>query len=149
MKVKFGHINIVAADWKKLSRFYIDVFGCKPKPPERDLQGEWLDNLTGLDSAHINGMHLLLPGYDNDGPTIELFEYSTIAANENRLINKAGFSHIAFAVEDVDACFALLKSKGGSLVGKAVKTEIAGAGNIHVVYARDPEGNIIELQRWE
>jgi predicted enzyme related to lactoylglutathione lyase len=149
MKVKFAHINIVASDWKKLSRFYIDVFNCKPKPPERNLQGNWLDDLTGLKSAHIQGAHLLLPGYSEDGPTIEIFKYTENAGSENRLINKEGFAHIAFAVDDVESCLKLLFEKGGSLVGKVVKTEIEGAGKIHVAYAMDPEGNIIEIQKWE
>ena len=33
---KYVHTNLVAHDWKRLATFYIEVFGCKPKPPERD-----------------------------------------------------------------------------------------------------------------
>ena len=33
--VSFGHVNIVARDWKRLLRFYQDVFGCEPGPPRR------------------------------------------------------------------------------------------------------------------
>ena len=148
MEIKFAHVNIVASDWKKLSRFYIDVFNCKPKPPERDLQGKWVDDLTNLSLARIQGIHLLLPGYDSDGPTIEIFEYNKSEGDTNKRINCEGFSHIAFAVDDVDACVDLLLTNGGSIVGKVVNAEIEGAGTIHVVYARDPEGNIIEIQKW-
>jgi predicted enzyme related to lactoylglutathione lyase len=41
-----------------------------------------------------------------------------------------------------------LEKHGGSLVGKLISTTIEGVGRIDVVYARDPEGNIIELQKW-
>ncbi len=37
---------------------------------------------------------------------------------------------------------------GGSKVGNVVSAKIEGKGNIEFVYARDPEGNIVELQKW-
>lgn len=35
--MRFAHTNIAARDWKTLANFYIKVFECKIKPPERDL----------------------------------------------------------------------------------------------------------------
>jgi predicted enzyme related to lactoylglutathione lyase len=46
--IKFVHTNIIARDWKKLAQFYIDVFECEPLKPERDLDGEWIDKMTGI-----------------------------------------------------------------------------------------------------
>ena len=60
--MRYAHTNIVAKDWKALADFYIQVFGCTAKPPERDLAGEWLDKATGLHNAHLKGIHLPLPG---------------------------------------------------------------------------------------
>jgi len=37
---------------------------------------------------------------------------------------------------------------GGSPVGNIATTEVDGVGMLRVVYARDPEGNIVELQKW-
>ena len=37
----------------------------------------------------------------------------------------------------------------GECVGDLVTAEIPGAGRITFVYLTDPEGNIIELQKWE
>ena len=37
---------------------------------------------------------------------------------------------------------------GGGTVGKIAVTEVDGVGVLRVVYARDPEGNIVELQKW-
>jgi len=34
-------------------------------------------------------------------------------------------------------------------VGQLVDAAIPGVGKITVVYAKDPEGNIIEIQKWE
>ena len=149
MKTKFSHVNIISSDWKKLADFYIRVFDCKPKLPKRNLSGDWVDKLTDLSNAKIKGIHLLLPGYDTDGPTLEIFEYNENINNNGKKINLEGFGHIAFAVEDVEQKLNLLLKNGGSSVGQLINTEINGVGKISVVYAKDPEGNIIEIQKWE
>lgn len=149
MEIKFVHTNLIAKNWQSLARFYVDVFGCKPKLPERDLAGDWLDRLTGLNAAHLVGGHLLLPGFGEHGPTLEIFEYNQTIADEHKAVNKEGFGHIAFAVDDVDACLDRLLACGGSMVGEPVNAWVAGVGKLHVVYATDPEGNIVEIQKWE
>ena len=149
MNAKYVHTNIIAKDWKKLAEFYVKVFSCKYKYPERDLKGEWLDQLTSLKNAHICGVHLVLPGYENNEPTIEIFQYDENQINNIKKINTEGFGHIAFLVNDVEKCLLNIKENGGSTVGEVVKGDIAGVGKIHVVYAKDPEGNIIEVQKWE
>ncbi len=63
-------------------------------------------------------------------------------------VNECGFAHIAFAVDDVDHALHAVIAAGGSTVGKIATTEVEGLGVLLVVYARDPEGNIIELQKW-
>ena len=122
MKSKFVHINIVAKNWKKLAEFYINVFGCKIKLPERNLSGEWLDNLTGIEKAVIKGAHLILPEFEEAGPTIEIFEYNNNIENSEKLINKTGFAHIAFAVENVEYALTLVIKHGGSAISGPVKT---------------------------
>ncbi|MCK5076007.1 MAG: VOC family protein [Calditrichia bacterium] len=148
MPPTFTHINIVAADWRQLADFYINVFDCQPQLPERDLSGEWVDRLTGLKNARIKGVHLLLPGYETGGPTLEIFEYNHGVSDPHKRINQSGFTHIAFAVENVNDTLQQILAHGGSKVGEVVTAEVAGAGSITVVYAKDPEGNIIELQKW-
>jgi len=62
--------------------------------------------------------------------------------------NLCGFAHIAFAVDDVDQALQAVIAAGGGVVGKIATTELPGVGVLRVVYARDPEGNIVELQKW-
>ncbi|HBV98594.1 MAG: glyoxalase [Peptococcaceae bacterium BICA1-7] len=150
MKVKFTHTNIISKDWQKLAQFYIEVFGCQPVYPERDLNGDWIDRVTGMKDVRIRGIHLRLPGYADGGPTLEIFQYSrTAESSDLPAINKVGFSHIAFLVEDVRFYFDRLLANGGSTLGELVEKEIDGVGVLTVVYARDPEGNIIEIQNWK
>lgn len=148
MDVRYAHTNIVAKDWRRLAQFYVEVFNCKPKPPEREHSGDWLDKVTGINSAQITGMHLLLPGFGEEGPTLEIFQYNKSIEDGKKNVNKEGFSHIAFAVDDVEECLAKLLENGGTQLGEVVTGQVENVGTINVVYARDPEGNIIEIQKW-
>jgi catechol 2,3-dioxygenase-like lactoylglutathione lyase family enzyme len=148
ISAKYVHTNLVARDWRALAHFYQTVFGCVPVPPERDLAGGWLEAATGVPGAHIRGMHLRLPGYEEDGPTLEIFEYSPVGPRQTPLVNRQGFGHIAFLVEDIAAtCDAVLQA-GGTAVGELVTSPIQRRGVVTFLYMTDPEGNIIELQSW-
>lgn len=148
MKARYTHTNLVARDWKRLAAFYEHVFGCIPIPPERDLSGEWLSRATGVREAALRGVHLRLPGYGEGGPTLEVFQYSEALDAPTPAANRQGYGHVAFAVDDVAGVAETVVSNGGSLVGEVVTRTVPGAGTLVFTYAADPEGNIIELQRW-
>ena len=148
IRAKYVHTNLIAKDWKRLVRFYIDIFGCEPKGPERDLSGAWLDSVNAVPNAHLTGVHLRLPGYDKDGPTLEIFSYDKVVERGMPIANQCGLAHIAFSVGDVDEALQAVIAAGGGAVGNIASTEVDGVGLLRVVYARDPEGNIVELQKW-
>lgn len=145
---RFGHVSVCARDWRKLVAFYMHVFGCEPVGPERDLGGQWLARGCGIPGVKIRGRHLRLPGSDADGPTLEVFQYEPALPAGTPMPNRAGFGHICFQVEDVDDALIRVTEAGGSRLGEPVKMEIPGAGQLWFVYCRDPEGNVLELQRW-
>jgi predicted enzyme related to lactoylglutathione lyase len=148
IRAKYVHTNLIARNWKQLVRFYCEVFGCEPKGPERDLSDAWLDKVTALANAHLRGVHLRLPGYGDDGPTLEIFSYDQLIEQEQPRANECGFAHIAFAVDNVDEALKAVIAAGGGAVGEIATAEVKGVGLLGVVYARDPEGNIVELQKW-
>jgi predicted enzyme related to lactoylglutathione lyase len=148
INARYVHTNLIARDWKKLVRFYGDVFSFIPKGPERDLSGEWLDRVTALSAARLCGVHLCLPGYGETGPTLEIFSYDDMPDKELPMPNEPGFAHIAFAVDDVEKALETVIFAGGGSVGEIATAEVGGVGLLQVVYARDPEGNIVELQKW-
>jgi len=41
-----------------------------------------------------------------------------------------------------------IRTHGGSLLGTIVEGHVQGVGQINVAYAKDPEGNILEVQAW-
>ncbi len=147
--MRYAHTNIVAKDWRRLSDFYITVFECKVKPPERKLSGEWLDRATGLTQADLEGVHLILPGHGDNGPTLEIFTYKEILPREPGMANHSGFTHLAFEVDDVDETFAHALQKGATELGQVTRKVIDNVGTLKFVYFRDPEGNIVEIQSWE
>ncbi len=146
--IKFAHTNIVANDWKKLAQFYQVVFDCEPVYPQRNLSGKWLENATSLKNAHIQGIHLRLPGHGDSGPTLEIFQYKKNSDTQKK-INSVGFSHIAFLVDDLDKVLNKFIENGGSKLGEIVEKEIPNAGTINFIYAKDPEENIVEIQHWK
>ncbi len=146
--IKYVHTNLIAKDWKKLAQFYINVFGCVPTYPERDIAGEWIDRMTMISKVNIKGIHLKLPGYE-DGPTLEIFEYNKASeAAGTHLINDPGFGHIAFHVTNVEEIVENIIDKGGAKYGEMIEKKIDSMGIIKAIYAMDPEGNIIEIQNW-
>ena len=148
IKAKYKHTNIVARDWRMLAEFYERIFGCEPVPPERVAVGAWVERCTGVSGAEVRGVHLRLPGYGDDGPTLEIFQYNKAKKRLETAINRPGLAHLAFEVEDVEAAREQVLAAGGRCVGDLVTADIPGAGTITLIYVTDPEGNIIELQKW-
>ena len=147
--MRYAHTNIAARNWKKLADFYMNVFGCTVKPPERKLSGAWLDRATGLVKAKLEGVHLLLPGHGDNGPTLEIFSYQDMHEGKPAMANHTGFTHIAFEVDDVEQTFNSAMKNGGRSLGKITEKTIEGVGVLSFVYLRDPEENIVEIQSWK
>lgn len=147
--LRYVHTNIIAKDSQRLIAFYKKVFNCKSIGETRDLQGDWLDKLTGVPDSHIVGEHLCLPGYGEDHPTLEIFSYDEMIPFGGSQINRCGLAHLAFEVDDVEETLELLLKEGGTQIGEVVKADYEDGRKAVFVYAADCEGNIVELQSWE
>lgn len=145
---RFGHVNVTGRDWQRLADFYRDVFGCEVVPPERDYRGADLDAATGLPGAHLTGAHLRLPGHGPSGPTLEVYQYDDMVDGQGTAVNQPGWGHLAFQVPDVDAALEAVRTHGGGRVGEIVTLTTADGRHVTWCYATDPDGNILELQRW-
>lgn len=146
---RFGHVNVIARDWRRLADFYANVFGCELVPPERDYAGEVLERGTGVPGATLRGAHLRLPGHGPDGPTIEIYTYGESEAPAGApAANREGWGHIAFAVDDVNQAREAVLAAGGGQLAEVVTTQTADGRRVTWVYMSDPEGNLVELQSW-
>ncbi|MEQ1842755.1 MAG: VOC family protein, partial [Verrucomicrobiales bacterium] len=94
------------------------------------------------------GCHLRLPGHGDQGPTLEIFQYTEQESSLPPSLIRPGFAHVAFEVPDVEAKRTEVIAQGGRDFGKLVTLDIPGAGRLTLIYMCDPEGNIVELQRW-
>jgi len=129
------------------SLMFVSIYGSK-----KVLVLEWFEKVTGIEQVRIRGIHLALPGYEDneDGPTLEIFEYEPDSLRKvgNR-INNQGFGHIAFHTDSVDELLNRLIEHGGKPLGEVVTRQYEGIGALTVVYATDPDqGNFIEIQNW-
>jgi predicted enzyme related to lactoylglutathione lyase len=148
IQARYTHTNLIAEDWQALANFYQLTFGCIPVPPERDFQGEKLEAGTRVQGAHLRGVHLRLPGYGDDGPTLEIFNYNILESRGKIAVNRPGFGHIAFSVDVVETAQQSVLKAGGRAVGEIVTLQVATGAKVTWCYVTDPEGNIIELQSW-
>ena len=146
---RYVHTNLVARDWRGLSLFYQDLFGCVPVPPVRDYSGAALEAGTGVPGATLRGQHLRLPGHGLNGPTLEIYTYDPQADSIPSRVNRPGFGHLAFEVASVPEARAAVLSAGGQPVGETVTLTTATGARVTWCYVTDPEGNILELQSWQ
>lgn len=148
-RIRYIHAGLIAKDWKKLSEFYIKVFRCKPTGRYLNLTGEWINRLTAIDKVKIIGTHISLPGCEN-GETLEILEYKPGSfRNKTAQINNQGFSHIAFEVTELNDVLQKVIEYGGSQLGAVIENDYEGIGLLTLVFAKDPEGNIVEIQSWK
>jgi glyoxylase I family protein len=143
---KYVHTNLITRDWRTLAQFYQALFGCTLVPPERDYSGPTLAAGAGVPDAALRGVHLRLPGHGQDGPTLEILNYTPTADGQTPAVNRPGFGHIAFQVASVDEARHEVIAAGGRAVGEIVTLTTSSGARVTWCYVTDPEGNIIELQ---
>ncbi len=148
IQARYAHTNVVARDWRRLAAFYGELFGCELVPPERNYSGATLEAGTGVPGAALSGVHLRLPGYGPDGPTLEIYTYSRAVDAGPHRVNQPGFAHIAFEVESVADARAQVLAAGGRAIGDVVTLTTTAGSRVTWCYVTDPESNMIELLAW-
>ena len=148
LQARYTHTNLIAQTgtrWPIFTSACLAAFPCRPNAISA--APSWKRE-PGVPGAHLRGMHLRLPGFGGTGPTLEVFNYNTLEDRPATAVNRPGFGHIAFAVDDVPAAREAVLAAGGRAVGEVVTTSIATGAKLTWCYVADPEGNVIELQAW-
>ena len=145
---RYGHTNLIAKDWRALARFYQEQFGCIPVPPERDYKGADLERGNRNSRCRTARRTSAVAGARREGPTLEIFNYNILKEKPDVAVNRPGFGHIAFVVDDVPSAREAVLAAGGKPVGEVVTLTTATGAKITWVYVTDPEGNVLELQSW-
>jgi catechol 2,3-dioxygenase-like lactoylglutathione lyase family enzyme len=147
MSIRYSHTNLIARNWKTITDFYIKVFDCKPTYATH-LSGEYLEKGTGLKNINLEGTNLLLPGYENNRLKLEIFQYSELLEKVLPITpNRLGYGHIAFLVDNIEKILQKALANGAKKIGEIVTKEYP-KGITSYIYISDPEGNIVEIQKW-
>ena len=131
------HTSISTTNLKRLLGFYRDLLGMEVIA-EGPFGSEEMDSITGLDGARGKGT-MLRAGKS----LLEIFEYENPQPTEKNTLRRAcdpGFTHICFEVTHLQDQYERLKSAGITFHCAPLKF-----GNSKATYARDPDGNIVEL----
>ncbi len=120
-----NHIAIICSDYARSKAFYIDVLGLTlEQEVYRAARDSWKCDLA------VNGEY-----------QIELFSFPEPPPRPNAP-EAAGLRHLAFTVDDLDACIAELESKG---VPVEPVREDETRGHKRFTFIKDPDGLPLEF----
>lgn len=140
MKIhRMDHVGIIVLDLQAAKEFFVDlgleVLG------EADLEGDFVERANGLDDVRVTLAMLGVPGAQTNIELIQFHSPIDEKGIERPLANTLGVRHIAFAVKDIEAIVARLKTKGVEFISEIQVYE----GIYKLCLCRGPEGTIIEL----
>ena len=105
------------------------------------VEGDWVDRVVGLEGVRAQIVMLQTP--DGTG-RLELTKFHappTDGGYQRAPANAPGIRHVAFAVEDIEAVIARLRTRGAELVDELERYK----DRYRLCYVRGPEGIIVEL----
>ena len=133
------HTGIVVQDMEACLRFWRDVMGLEVDVDFWE-EGDFIDTVQGLSGVRLHMIKLSAP----DGSTIELLKdeaHPTEPPEPNRMCDR-GIRHVAFTVDDVEESWRVLDAEGCETLSKPV---VSPDGKAKLFFARDPEGNLLEI----
>jgi len=136
---RMDNVGIVVDDLAAAIAFFVDL-GLELEG-QATVEGPSVDRLVGLEGVRSDVAMLRTP--DGHG-RIELSKFqapTAISAGPNPPVNRLGMGRIMFAVDDMDAVVAGLRTRGSELVGEVVQYE----DSYRLCYVRGPEGILVAL----
>ena len=139
MIYRMDHVGVVVEDLAAAIAFFVDL-GLEVEG-QTTVEGEWVDQLVGLDGVRADLAFLRTP----DGHSrVELSTFHAPVATTGAPrapVNTPGIPRLTFAVDAVDGVLDRLRPHGAELVG-----EVAQYGDKYrYCYVRGPAGVIIGL----
>jgi predicted enzyme related to lactoylglutathione lyase len=139
-----AHINLVARDAEALAAFYINVMKCELLRAPKMLSGEIVSRGNGLPNSEIYTIWLKFPELER--PFLEIHEHTVTHHRDQPRVNEPGFGHLSFQMEDLSDALSKILQAGGSQIGNI--TDFGTPEKPYLIaYARDPEGNVLELEQ--
>ncbi len=139
-----NHTGFVVSDMGRSLDFYQDLLGLKQER-NQILEGEFISELVGYPDARL---HIVYLGTGDLRHSVELIQYlnpaGTAAPMPER--HQVGASHLGVIVNDLDAFYAELSSRGVRFVSPpAIRPGAVYPMASKGCYMQDPDGNWLEL----
>jgi catechol 2,3-dioxygenase-like lactoylglutathione lyase family enzyme len=136
---RLDHVGFVVEDLAAAVAFFVEL-GLELEG-EATVEGEWVDQLVGLDGVRAELAFVRTP--DGHG-RVELSTFHSpvsSSAPPRAPVNTPGIPRITFAVDDVDDLLERLRPHGAELVGEVARYEDI----YRYCYVRGPAGVIVGL----
>jgi catechol 2,3-dioxygenase-like lactoylglutathione lyase family enzyme len=137
---RMDHVSVVVDDLEAAKAFFSEL-GMELEG-EAPIEGPSVDRVNALNDVRVDIAMMRTP--DGHG-RLELTKFHTptaiTAEPENALGNTLGLRSIMFAVDDIDAAIAGLRTHGAELIGEVVQYE----DSYRLCYVRGPAGIIVAL----
>lgn len=139
----FDHVTVCVSDLEAAKHFFGLLGLVEDKAVV--ISGEPFAAYMGLAAIEADHVTLVLPGA-SPRFEVQLLRYRRPEAVSDPTIarlDKLGFNHVCFAVDDMDAAIADLRSKGVEARG-----ELKGFHDRRLVFLTGPDGITVELAQW-
>jgi len=136
---RMDHVGIVVDDHAAATAFFVEL-GLKLQGEGR-VEGGWVDRVVGLEGVRVEIAMMETP--DGHG-RLELAKFHAPSGPDgdgHAPANTPGIRHVTFAVDDIDAVVAGLRTRGAELIGEVERYK----DSYRLCYVRGPEGIIVEL----
>jgi catechol 2,3-dioxygenase-like lactoylglutathione lyase family enzyme len=137
---RMDHVSVVVDDLEAAKAFFAEL-GMELEG-EAPIEGPSVDRVNALEGVRVDIAMMRTP--DGHG-RLELTKFHSPTAvraePENALGNTLGLRSIMFAVDDIDATVAGLRTHGAELIGEVVQYE----ESYRLCYVRGPAGIIVAL----
>ncbi|MGO1543272.1 MAG: VOC family protein [Gulosibacter sp.] len=137
------HVGITVRDIKRSFEWYQLMFGLVPGP---------INHNSGPDleaGVQVEGAQLDYSMIEIGALRIEFLEYKEPEGRDFNLQNSdIGATHICFQVDDMDAAYNSLTSKGAVFSAPPVALIDGSLAGSKWAYLRDPDGIQLELWQW-
>lgn len=141
----FHHVVLLVTDFDRSLNFYCNTLAFQLISRDEDRRGPFLDQMFGMDGVVIK-LSLVRAG----GEIIEIIEPVAppeLKAVTDRSDDPRGIARIGWEVDDIDSMVDGLKAEGVQFVSEIVDMTVGHYAGGKVVFFRDPDGVLLELQQ--
>lgn len=140
--MRFDHVKLVVYDMDRMIGFYVEVLGFSVVLEPLESGDEGLLRAIGATPGSRFRVALLNPP-GGEGPELEF--YAMVGPAAHSWPFSSGQGQLGIRVDDVEATVGRVVDNGGSMLGEVDEWRTPSGRVARLVFARDPEGNLLDL----